>query len=90
MNQPFEKVTYDVVALNANKEDVKNYAHFAPSLQQHFYLGELGGYQDRFVPPAPQRQNGNASAMPVSVSLSLKSIYKCNVSQQPVLGERYN
>lgn len=27
MNQPFEKVTYDVVALNANKEDVKNYAH---------------------------------------------------------------
>ncbi len=23
MNQPFEKVTYDVVALNANKEDVK-------------------------------------------------------------------
>ncbi|WP_409234169.1 DUF6701 domain-containing protein [Vibrio parahaemolyticus] len=55
MNQPFEKVTYDVVALNANKEDVKNYAHFAPSLQQHFYLGELGGYQDRFVPPAPQK-----------------------------------
>ncbi|HHF3264156.1 DUF6701 domain-containing protein [Vibrio alginolyticus] len=55
MNQPFEKVTYDVVALNANKENVKNYVHFSSNLQQHFDLGELSSYSDRFLPPKPKK-----------------------------------
>ncbi|HHF3172002.1 TPA: DUF6701 domain-containing protein [Vibrio alginolyticus] len=55
MNQPFEKVTYDVVALNAHKENVKNYVHFSSNLQQHFDLGELSSYSDRFLPPKPKK-----------------------------------
>ncbi len=52
MNQPFERVSYDVVALNAKKEDIQNYVHFNASLREHFHLGELSNYVDRFIPPA--------------------------------------
>ncbi len=51
MNQPFERVSYDVVALNAKKEDIQNYVHFNSSLREHFHLGELSNYVDRFIPP---------------------------------------
>ncbi|MDF2153474.1 polymer-forming cytoskeletal protein [Vibrio sp. CAU 1672] len=56
MNQPFEQVSYEVAALNANQEDLENYAYFSPSLHQHFDLGELGDYMDRFIPPTAQLQ----------------------------------
>ncbi|AQW60230.1 DUF6701 domain-containing protein [Vibrio owensii] len=52
MNQPFERVSYDVVALNAKKEDIQNYVHFNANLREHFHLGELSNYVDRFIPPA--------------------------------------
>lgn len=52
MNQPFEEVRYDVVALNAKKEDIENYVYFDASLREHFHLGELSDYVDRFIPPA--------------------------------------
>lgn len=51
MNQPFERVSYDVVALNAKKEDIQNYVHFNANLREHFHLGELSNYVDRFIPP---------------------------------------
>ncbi|WP_435533127.1 DUF6701 domain-containing protein [Vibrio owensii] len=51
MNQPFERVSYDVVALNATKEDIKNYVHFNASLREHLHLGELSNYVNRFIPP---------------------------------------
>nr|WP_255943965.1 DUF6701 domain-containing protein [Vibrio campbellii] len=52
MNQPFEEVRYDVVALNAEKQDIENYVYFNASLREHFHLGELSDYVDRFIPPA--------------------------------------
>ncbi|MGR5108260.1 DUF6701 domain-containing protein [Vibrio jasicida] len=52
MNQPFEEVRYDVVALNAKQEDIENYVYFDASLREHFHLGELSDYVDRFIPPA--------------------------------------
>ncbi|WP_080637414.1 DUF6701 domain-containing protein [Vibrio owensii] len=51
MNQPFERVSYDVVALNAKKEDIQNYVHFNASLREHLHLGELSNYVNRFIPP---------------------------------------
>ncbi|WP_231565437.1 DUF6701 domain-containing protein [Vibrio hyugaensis] len=59
MNQPFERVSYDVVALNAKKEDIKNYVHFDASLREHFHLGELSDYVDRFIPPAAESAEWN-------------------------------
>ncbi|MFN1530853.1 DUF6701 domain-containing protein [Vibrio jasicida] len=52
MNQPFEEVRYDVVALNAKQEDIENYVYFDANLREHFHLGELSDYVDRFIPPA--------------------------------------
>ncbi|WP_404970637.1 DUF6701 domain-containing protein [Vibrio campbellii] len=52
MNQPFEEVRYDVIALNAKKQDIENYVYFNASLREHFHLGELSDYVDRFIPPA--------------------------------------
>ncbi|MGR5236862.1 DUF6701 domain-containing protein [Vibrio alfacsensis] len=51
MNQPMDKISYDIVALNAKKQNIRNYIHFAPDLREHFNLGELSQYSDRFVPP---------------------------------------
>ncbi|WP_039983838.1 DUF6701 domain-containing protein, partial [Vibrio sagamiensis] len=53
MNQPFDKICYNIVALNAQKENIINYAYFHNNLREKFYLGELGDYADRFIPPAP-------------------------------------
>lgn len=65
MNQPFERVSYDVVALNAKKEDIQNYVYFNASLREHFHLGELSNYVNRFIPPAANSVEwnlvGNAS-----------------------------
>ncbi|MGR5238260.1 DUF6701 domain-containing protein [Vibrio alfacsensis] len=59
MGQPFNEISYDVVALNAKKENVRNYVHFSPELRQHFHLGELSSYSERFVPPASSNTDWN-------------------------------
>ncbi|BCN26309.1 polymer-forming cytoskeletal protein [Vibrio alfacsensis] len=65
MNQPMDSITYDVIALNADKQNVLNYVHFAPNYRQHFNLGELSSYSDRFIPPRSSQGEwskiGNAS-----------------------------
>ncbi|AXY03171.1 polymer-forming cytoskeletal protein [Vibrio alfacsensis] len=65
MNQPMDSISYNVIALNADKQNVLNYVHFAPNYRQHFNLGELSSYSDRFVPPLSSQGEwskiGNAS-----------------------------
>ncbi|MEZ9083675.1 DUF6701 domain-containing protein [Vibrio harveyi] len=62
MNQPFEQVTYDVVALNAKEKNIENYVHFNPALRESFYLGELSDYTNRFIPPAANSAVWNLEA----------------------------
>ncbi|OHY96373.1 hypothetical protein BI375_02340 [Vibrio rotiferianus] len=83
MNQPLTSVSYTVVALNANKSDVTNYAYFAPKKQQNFTLGELSNYTNRFVPPSPtQVQWSDLASRSIGTFLikSSASKYDCSNS----------
>ncbi|BBL92092.1 hypothetical protein VroAM7_47450 [Vibrio rotiferianus] len=83
MNQPLTSVSYTVVALNANKSDVANYAYFAPKKQQNFTLGELSNYTNRFVPPSPtQVQWSDLASRSIGTFLikSSASKYDCSNS----------
>jgi hypothetical protein len=81
MNQPLTSVSYSVVALNANKSDVTNYAYFAPEKQQNFTLGELSSYTDRFVPPSPtQVQWSNLASRSIGTFLIKSSAAKYDCS----------
>ncbi|PHJ40585.1 DUF6701 domain-containing protein [Vibrio sp. PID17_43] len=77
MNQPLEKISYDVVALNAKKQNILNYIHFAPHLREHFNLGELSSYSDRFIPPRSTQGEwnkvGNASIGTFTVAKAASS-----------------
>ncbi|MGR5302487.1 DUF6701 domain-containing protein [Vibrio alfacsensis] len=77
MNQPLEKISYDVVALNAKKQNILNYLHFAPHLREHFNLGELSSYSDRFIPPRSTQGEwnkvGNASIGTFTVAKAASS-----------------
>ncbi len=72
MNQPMDSISYDVIALNADKQNVLNYVHFASNFRQHFNLGELSSYSDRFVPPRSSQGEwskiGNASVGRFTIS----------------------
>ncbi|WP_322804776.1 DUF6701 domain-containing protein [Vibrio alfacsensis] len=72
MNQPMDSISYNVIALNADKQNVLNYVHFASNYRQHFNLGELSSYSDRFVPPRSSQGEwskiGNASVGRFTIS----------------------
>ncbi|EEX93365.1 hypothetical protein VIOR3934_01325 [Vibrio orientalis CIP 102891 = ATCC 33934] len=55
MNQPFDGVSFDVEALNANGSAVQNYASFASSLTANFALFEPD-FTERFHSPEPNKQ----------------------------------
>ncbi|KOO17015.1 MSHA biogenesis protein MshQ [Vibrio xuii] len=55
MNQPFDGVSFDVEALNANGSAVQNYASFALSLTANFALFEPD-FTERFNSPVPNKQ----------------------------------
>ncbi|TFH92116.1 DUF6701 domain-containing protein [Vibrio ouci] len=55
MNQPFDGVSFDVEALNANGSTVQNYASFVSSLTASFALFEPD-FTERFNSPVPNKQ----------------------------------